>query len=53
MCDHQPVVGREGRRQKVPAQRAVEEPYFTLLGNNAFKKEKNIKTVKVNVSPCL
>lgn len=40
MCDHQPVVGREGRRQKMPAQRAVEEPHFALLGNSTLNTNK-------------
>lgn len=38
MCDHQSVVGDERGRQEVPAQRAIEEPHFTLLGHDTLRR---------------
>lgn len=38
--DHQSVVRREGCCQKMPAQWAVEEPNFTLLGYNTWKIQR-------------
>lgn len=39
---HQSIVGGEGCRQKMPAQRAIDEPNFTLLGYNTCKTQSKL-----------
>lgn len=38
VCDHQSVVGDESGRQEMPAQRAIQEPDFTLLGYDTWTR---------------
>lgn len=48
VCDHQSVVGGERGREEMPAQRAVKEPNFTLLGYNTWKRQKYTLTLRTN-----
>lgn len=40
---HQSVVGGEGSRQEMPAQRAIEEPHFTLLSYNTCETQSKLQ----------